>query len=407
MALKVKKLIMVTAENNNKYYNMTELADGTFAVEYGRVDKTKINESYSMSMWDKKLREKLKKSYQDVTHLFIEDNGTNTVNTTQTQITDKTVSSLINDLQRYANKSITENYTVSSQKVTQAMVDAAQVILDDIIKSLKSGITAKEVNDKLLKLYVTIPRQMKNVQDHLFEDLTSNDALAAAKKKIADEQDTLDVMAGQVALNAANNTSPESRESSTILDSMGLIIVEGDANDYKIVKKLMEEKADQCIKVFKVIHKITQPRFEKHITKKKNKATQLFFHGSRNQNWFNILSTGLLIRPSGVIHTGEMFGSGIYGANKARKAIGYTSTRGSYWANGNDSKAFLGIFEFHIGEQKHIHRHDSSCYSLSASKLEREGKDSVYAHGGIDLRNDEFIIYTTEQCTIKYIIEIK
>jgi len=406
MSLKVKKLIMVTGEaNHNKYYNLYEVGDGTFRVEYGRVDKTKINESYSMSMWDKKLREKLKKGYQDVTHLFIEDNGsTASVTTAQAQITDKTVNSLINDLQRYANKSITENYSVSSQKVTQAMVDAAQIILNDINTAMKAGANAKTINDKLLKLYVTIPRQMKRVQEHLFEDGT---AVSVIEKKIVDEQDTLDVMAGQVALNAANNTSPESKESTSILDAMGLEIVEGNANDYKIVKKLMEEKADQLVRVYKVVHKMTQPRFEKCVAKKKNKATQLFFHGSRNQNWFNILSTGLLIRPSCAIHIGSMFGDSIYGANKARKAIGYTSIRGSYWTNGNDNKAFLGVFEFHIGEQKHIYKHDSSCYSLNASKLEREGKDSVYAHGGIDLRNDEFMVYTTEQCTIKYLIEIK
>ena len=38
--MRVAKLIMVTGENNNKFYNMTEQSDGTIKVEYGRVDKT-------------------------------------------------------------------------------------------------------------------------------------------------------------------------------------------------------------------------------------------------------------------------------------------------------------------------------------------------------------------------------
>jgi len=31
----------------------------------------------------------------------------------------------------------------------------------------------------------------------------------------------------------------------------------------------------------------------------------------------------------------------------------------------------------------------------------------VYAHGGADLRNDEFIIYDGKQCTIAYLIEFQ
>jgi poly [ADP-ribose] polymerase len=146
--------------------------------------------------------------------------------------------------------------------------------------------------------------------------------------------------------------------------------------------------------------------FDNHFSKAKTKERKLFWHGSRNENWFNIIQTGLMIRPSGAVHTGSMFGDGIYFANKAQKSIGYTSLSGSYWARGGSNKAYLALYDVHVGDQKHIHKHDSSCYSLSKAVLDREGKDSVYAHGGIDLRNDEFIIYDGQQCTIAYIIEI-
>jgi poly [ADP-ribose] polymerase len=36
-----------------------------------------------------------------------------------------------------------------------------------------------------------------------------------------------------------------------------------------------------------------------------------------------------------------------------------------------------------------------------------EGYDSLYAKGGADLRNDEYIIFEGERCTIKYLIEIE
>jgi poly [ADP-ribose] polymerase len=37
-----------------------------------------------------------------------------------------------------------------------------------------------------------------------------------------------------------------------------------------------------------------------------------------------------MIRPSGAVYTGSMFGDGIYFADKAAKSIGYSSLSGSY-----------------------------------------------------------------------------
>jgi poly [ADP-ribose] polymerase len=38
--------------------------------------------------------------------------------------------------------------------------------------------------------------------------------------------------------------------------------------------------------------------------------------------------------------------------------------------------------------------------------MEQEGYDSVFAKGGADLRNNEYIVYDGVQCTIAYIVEI-
>jgi poly [ADP-ribose] polymerase len=101
-----------------------------------------------------------------------------------------------------------------------------------------------------------------------------------------------------------------------------------------------------------------------------------------------------------------MFGDGIYFADKAQKSIGYTSLRGSYWAHGGDNKAFLALFDVHLGKQKEILHHNSSCYSLSKKVLDKEGFDSVFAKGGADLRNNEYIVYDSAQCTVSHLIEI-
>ena len=57
------------------------------------------------------------------------------------------------------------------------------------------------------------------------------------------------------------------------------------------------------------------------------------------------------------------------GADKAQKSIGYSSLSGSYWARGNSSTGFLALYKTHTGNQKHIHSHNSSCYSLNFNDL--------------------------------------
>jgi hypothetical protein len=70
---------------------------------------------------------------------------------------------------------------------------------------------------------------------------------------------------------------------------------------------------------------------------------------------------GLLIRPSGAVHTGSMFWY-LY-LDKAQKSIGYSSLSGSHCGNG----IFLALFDVHVI----ILHHTSSCYSLSDSVLKR------------------------------------
>ena len=60
---------MVTASaNNNKYYNMTPHGD-TWTAEYGRVGSSSQKREYSLSQWEKKYNEKIKKGYVDQTDL--------------------------------------------------------------------------------------------------------------------------------------------------------------------------------------------------------------------------------------------------------------------------------------------------------------------------------------------------
>ena len=158
-------------------------------------------------------------------------------------------------------------------------------------------------------------------------------------------------------------------------------------------------------RVFKISNKETEATFNPN-----HLETKLLYHGSRNENFLSILQTGLKIRPKGVQTTGSMFGDGIYAANKARKSIGYTSLRGSYWASGHSNRAYLAIFEFATGKEWNLL--DNQSWSgwmsrIDESQVKSKGCDSVFAKGGVDLRNDEYVVYNSNQCTIRYLIELK
>jgi len=138
---------------------------------------------------------------------------------------------------------------------------------------------------------------------------------------------------------------------------------------------------------------------------------KLLAHGSRNENWMSILTAGFKIRPANAIATGSMYGDGIYLANKVRKAIGYTSLRGSYWARGASNRAFIALLNTNCGRMWDVHSteggHKHWMTSLTEDKCKQKGYDSVFAAKGVDLKNDEFVVYNGNRVTIKYLVELK
>lgn len=383
-------LIMVTAENNNKFYNMLE-DNGEIKVTYGRIGCKETVCTYPLSKWESLKRSKEKKGYVEVTQLKQE-----VKNSVIADIQDADVKDIVTTLLNKARTSISDNYLVSYKEVTQKQIDEAQNVLNSVLEYRKKRVEVAELNNRLLKLYSIVPRKMKRVQENL---LTSFDT-TRIKEIIKNEQELLDTMATQVAQNVDGN------EQQNVLDIAGLKMEKVTKAEEKIILKKLGNNKSQYVRAFKVTNNKTQERFDKCISESQNKETELFWHGSRTENWWSIMSTGLMIRPSGAVYTGSMFGDSIYFANKAQKSIGYTSLSSSYWAKGSDKKAYLALFEVNIGNQKHIYEHTSSCYSLCYDKIKQQGYDSVFAHAGKSLRNDEIMVYRPQQCTIKYIVEI-
>ncbi|GAB3969083.1 hypothetical protein GCM10028806_14500 [Spirosoma terrae] len=403
--LRTVKLIMVTAENNNKYYEMYEQENGTFTVHYGRVGGTKSVATYPLNQWDKKFREKVAKGYVDQTHLYADKSST----TDASSIADPAVRSLMSRLMDYATQSIFQNYVVTAQQVTRKQVDTAQQLLDELAATLSQTLDLTTYNTKLLDLFKVIPRKMGKVNQHLVTHIPQNaEELQKLHDQLASEQDTLDVMRSQVELNQSKTDAD--LPPPNLLESMNLSVEPvTDKRVLTLIKQMMGSDADKFDAAFSVRHHRTQPAFDTYVDQAKNKKTQLLWHGSRSENWLSILRTGLVLRPANAVITGKMFGYGIYFADQFSKSLNYTSLHGASWANGRQKEAYLGIYEVHVGKQLEITQHAASYQQLDSDALAKldPAYDSVFAKRGASLQKNEFIVYNQSQCTVRYMVKIK
>ena len=401
--IKPRYLVMVTASaNNNKYYKQIPHGD-TWTAEYGRIGSSSQKREYPMSQWNSKYNEKIRKGYVDQSDL-VEDliQVQKPKQSEHKEIENKVIAEIVERLQEMAKQAISDNYTISSNKVTQAMVDEAQEILTGLLDIPD----VDTFNDMLLKLFTVIPRRMGNVKDYLVK---STEDFA---KIIQREQDLLDVMRGQVVQKQImddTKDNDDNKNENTILEQLGLEFDECNDKDIAVIKDALGSCADRFYKAWKVKNIKTQERFEKFVKENNIKSTKLLFHGSRNENWWSIINTGLVLKPTNAVITGKMFGYGIYYAPKARKSLGYTSLDGSYWVRGNSKSGFMALMDVAYGKPYDVYSFDSKYYNFNYDRLQEacNGANCLHAHEGSMLRNDEIIVYKEDQCTIRYLIELR
>lgn len=264
-------LVMVTTNNNNKYYRMIPHGD-TFEAEYGRVGASCQHASYSMSQWNKKYNEKIKKGYVDQTHLvqdLIQKEKPKGKDGYK-EIENKVIAEIVQRLQDMAHQKIQANYKVSSQQVTQAMVDEAQKVIDRLMQREE----VEDFNNTLLELFSVIPRKMGNVNDYLSR---SKEDFARILK---DEQDLLDVMRGQVVTHTVQDepdTDDVEEKQETIIEAMGLEFEEVTEDDVRMIKSLLGDCRNKFYRAWRVKNIKTQKRFDEFVNKEHISKTKLLW----------------------------------------------------------------------------------------------------------------------------------
>lgn len=387
------KLVMVTAENNNKYYEMIE--NGTsITVNYGRVDHTKTTISKPISYWDKLIREKTAKGYKDVTALVsVQVTKDSTPDVKLEKIVGK-VGSFLELMSNYTNNLVKTTYSVKSTSVSQKQVDEAQKHIDDINNMVKNNTVVydKDINEILVQLYMVIPRKMDNVKWHLLPQVK-------LEKVIQQEQDNLDAMASQVSMNKPTKKTKVSKKTINLMDKLGITMKECSIN--KDIKYLTDQVSpSKILGIYEVNKKEEDKVFEEWMSKQKNKTTRILIHGTRCTSVIPILEIGLKIRPVGNFQfSGKVYGNGNYYSETVSKSLNYT---------GYDNDQVLLVYEVHVGNPfVYDGWYKGNSFSLDYKNLSERGFDSTFVKAGGGLLNTEIIAYKEEQCRIKYIIHLR
>ena len=393
-------------DNSNKFY-IIELQEGVVPgeynvyCEYGRLGKTPqrkdryITGEYSAeNEFNKIISSKQRGGYKIVE---VDDGvATQAVNVSSTtkatdlfSIKDK-VLRLIGKLYQEATSYLATAIDTPLGKISATQVAKGFSVLRDIESYLDAGVTSgSQLVGFSNEFYSVIPVSFGNKVD--FQKMVINDYV-----KLNNYKDLLGVMDSVVQARATLEQNLEEKYKSL---NIKLKALGQRTKEYKAVLEKVDTTHSQhhrfkmnVTDVFKVEDMVGFNDFNP-----KKLETMDLFHGSRNENILSIMQSGLKIKPSSAVHTGSMFGSGIYLASDVTKSANYCWGFG----NANADTHYMFICEAATGK---IKDYTNAQSSLTAPP---RGYNSVRGVKGNSLLHDEYIVYNDEQVRIKYIIEFK
>ena len=362
----------------NKIFRMLS-TENRIDVEFGHIGNKLYKKSYPLSVWDEIYQEKIKCGYVDQTGL-LNNNNVVTLKLSQTE----SINEVLENLRAISRQMISDNYRGNMVNVSEEAINKSK----ELLKKLEITENVYDFNSILFELFSMIPRKMNNVIQNTAKDQDDFYKIIERENDLLRNLQVLktDSVSPDIPIICRECTSDEITKIRSMLDTSSL-------RKFKRAWSVNNPEIDQ--------------KFSSYMKKNNIKKTRELFHGSRSEDWWSILTTKLLLQPSNVVKSGAMFGRGIYFADKADKSMGYTSIRDSRHAAGKSDKGYLAIYEVATGHEYDVKIWKSSMTDLNESSFIREHKDcnSLHAHAGVNLINDEYIVYNENACRIKYFLE--
>jgi poly [ADP-ribose] polymerase 2/3/4 len=393
-------------ENSNKFY-IIEFQEGTgrypyrIYTEYGRMGKNPRQEGrYFQSRWsareefDKIISSKRSKGYE---HIEVDDGFSFAPSVAKVQTkSSKTDLSKVNDkVLKFIGKLYQEatSYLISSIDTPLGKLSATQVarglqVLNEIEERLNKGY--RDFDYLSDQFYSIIPVSFGHKVD--YSKFVIDDYF-----KLNEKKDLLGVMSSVVK---AQDTLEKTLEDKYKSLNIKLKALSSRTKEYKrlvdYTTKSQSRNHSFNIDVQEIYQVEDMVGFKDFNPYKV--STMELFHGSRNENILSILQSGLKIKPQSAVHTGSMFGSGIYFADQSSKSANYC------WGFNGGARSdsyFLFICDVATGKVKEYE--DAQGHLTSAPY----GYNSVLGKKGRSLLHNEYIVYKESQVKVKYIVEFK
>ena len=401
-----KMLTCVNPESNNyKYYELLPICTGRIATKvsarYGRIGATSgerygektLSTPYPSRLYWIRYYEKLSKGYVDTFSDVLQGkaatasdvkeingeafNAEEKKKKSSCSETDKELYSFLKSLTRQ----YLDNVLVNRRGVTRAQLEAAKSLLNE----LRKASTVDDVNTIIKKLMVLMPRRTQYVSD----------ALAASDTDIPEVLEREEDLFNALEAEACGYSLKNSEEAESFGD-FDIVVKEPTALQEKRIRSLFSKDMQGSIeKIYSVIPHHQKRIFQNYVKEKNITKTDLFLHGSRNENWLSITLNSLLLHPNAMI-TGKGLGNGLYFGNHSRKCSHYT---------GVDGKMIIGVFKCAYGEPERIYDKGYSEYQThTKAELDKNHKNCIHYHRENVDWADEIVFYDERAVLLQAIV---
>jgi poly [ADP-ribose] polymerase len=406
--------------NNNKVWRAKLYENGSFLAEWGRVGKKMQSKTYHTGKngLDKKVREKERKGYTKV-DVICEDTQSTTstvsgkelkdIATAQISKGNKVIEKLVDRLVSANVHQILESTTMTYNSstglfstpvgiVTTSTISNARNVLDKMVPFVKDKDFNNSSYIKLLEEYLMyIPQDVgrKLIPSELYTELSDLDkqydildSLTASYDMVTspvDDEDKTD----NVAVSKVFDVSLEPVTDTSVINRI--------KDKYNQTRKSMHAcNGLKVANVYTVNIAAMKEAFE-NVANDIGNIKELW-HGTRVSNILSILRIGLIIPKSSDPHVcGRMYGDGLYFSDQSTKSLNYSY---GYWGGNTDNNCFMFLCDVAMGKE----------YSPSSwrESLPKSGYDSTFAKAGqAGVRNNEMIVYNTNQANLTYLVEFK
>lgn len=455
----VKKAVLQVTDiktNHNKYYAVelhkgTEKGKDLFRVftHYGRTDDLESNPNAGQkecryadnalaadSIYQSIYREKTspRKGYKEISLASSKIGSDRARGTSSGEVDEKTIEKIkSNEKEKPAPKK--SSLHIGIQRIVRYIYDEATSALTNTVqaKITANGIETplgiltigqiekgEEILQEMFKLYNT--KRAKN-KDQRLEQLTgefytaiphrlgrTRQAITAAVinslEAFDQKQQTLQLMKDMLQVNGEHGSVLFDARVDTEYDALNCQMewVDHDSDEYQqmaehVVKSQIKTKSIRVKNILKLRRKGEWDEFTENIDNQRH-----LFHGSRIANWVGILSRGILL-PKIVVSMGVhrtdagWLGHGIYFGDAACTSSFYTTP-------GRHKTRFMAIARVALGKMK---EYTKITYGLNAPP---EGYDSCHGVRSTskqrsEFADDEYVIYTTKQQRLEYLVEFE